>query len=94
MVEALATCGPDQSFAKRIRLWNAGRCFQHAKTHRPQYAVNSGREHRIEIVDKESVRFSPVRMLLNCCTVHSAVGCSVIFQCRIRRVPMSSTRNT
>ena len=37
---------------------------------------------------------SPVEKLLNCCAVHSAVGCSVTFQCRIRRVPMFSTRNT
>lgn len=37
---------------------------------------------------------SPVSTLRNCCTVHSAVGCSLTFQCTIRRVPMSRTRNT
>jgi hypothetical protein len=28
MVEALASRGTDQAFAKGIRLWNADRCFQ------------------------------------------------------------------
>ena len=57
MVEALATRSSDQSFAKRIRLWNAGRCFQHAKIHGPQCVVNGGREHGIAIMDHESARF-------------------------------------
>jgi hypothetical protein len=30
----------------------------------------------------------------NCCTVQGAVGCSVTFQCTIRRVPTSRTRDT
>src|SRR5687767_7632744 len=57
MIEALAPRGSDQSFAKRIRLWNASRCLQHAKTHGPQCAVSSGGEHGIAIMDHESVRF-------------------------------------
>jgi hypothetical protein len=56
MVETLATCGSDQSFAKRIRLWNAGRCLQHPNIHGPQGVVNSRREDGIAIMHHESVR--------------------------------------
>src|SRR5262245_58922724 len=30
----------------------------------------------------------------NCCAVHSAVGCSVTFQCKMRRLPTSRTTKT
>src|ERR1700732_1211616 len=30
----------------------------------------------------------------NCCRVHSAVGCGVTLQCRIRRLPISMMSNT
>src|SRR5262249_39391640 len=33
-------------------------------------------------------------IMRNCCAVHSAVGCAVVFQCRMRRVPTSRTTNT
>jgi hypothetical protein len=56
MVEALASRGTDQAFAKGIRLWNADRCFQHPKIHGPQCVVHSGREHGIAIMDHEPVR--------------------------------------
>src|SRR5437016_5318306 len=36
---------------------------------------------------------SPVMQVRNCCTVPSAVGCSLTFQCTKRRVPTSSTTN-
>ena len=94
MIGALAPRGSDQSFAKRIRLWNASRCLQHAKTHGPQCAVSSGGEHGIAIMDHESVRFVAGQEASELLPVHSAVACSVVFQCRIRRVPISITRNT
>jgi hypothetical protein len=56
MVEALATCSSDQSFAEGIRLWNADRCLQHPNIHGPQRVVNSQREDGIAIMHHESVR--------------------------------------
>jgi hypothetical protein len=56
MVEALASRGTDQAFAKGIRSWNPDRCFQHPNIHGPQCVVNSGREHGIAIMDHEPVR--------------------------------------
>jgi hypothetical protein len=57
VVETLATRCADQSLAERVRLGHADRCFQHAKTHRSQCVVNSGRKHRIAIVHDKPVRF-------------------------------------
>jgi hypothetical protein len=57
MVETFATRRSDQSFAKRVRLRDASRCFQHAKPHRPQGVVNRGGKHGIAIVHHEAVRF-------------------------------------
>ena len=56
VVETCATRRFDQSLATRVRLRDAGGCFQHAKMHGPQRVVNSGREHGIAIVHHEPVR--------------------------------------
>src|SRR4030081_2085281 len=37
---------------------------------------------------------SPGTAWRNCCRVHSAVGCGVTLQCRIRRLPISMISNT
>jgi hypothetical protein len=57
MVETFATRRADQLAAGCVRLRDAGRCFQHAKMHRPQRVVHRGREYGIAIVHHEPVRF-------------------------------------
>jgi hypothetical protein len=57
VVETFPTRCSDQSFAERIRLRDAGRCFQHAQLHGAQRVVDRRREHGIAIVHHEPVRF-------------------------------------
>jgi hypothetical protein len=42
MVETFATRRPDQSFAKRVRLRDAGRCPQDVEIHGRERIVNGG----------------------------------------------------
>ena len=93
-VQALTTHGPDHPFAERVRLRRADRRFQDLQAHRRHRPIDGRRVDRIAIVDQKPMRPSPVIAVRNWRTVQSAVGCSVVFQCRMRRVPTSKTTNT
>jgi len=56
MVVTFAPRCSNQALTKRVRLWDAGRCLQHANIHGPQYVVHGGREHGVAIMNHESVR--------------------------------------
>jgi len=94
MVETFATHGADHPLTERVRLWYTGR-----RLHRPEdsWTARPGQP-PVKMASRSCTtnRYgsSPVTQLLNCCVVHSAVGCSVVFQCRIRPVPISSIKNT
>src|SRR5262249_24386691 len=55
-IEAFPANGPDQSLAKRVRLWCSSRRLQNPHTEAFQLLIQFVRENRISVVDEESVR--------------------------------------
>jgi hypothetical protein len=63
-------------------------------SHRGDCLIDRGGIDAVSIVEDERMGRLGSNDLANCWIVHSAVGCSVTFQSRIRRVPTSRTMKT
>ena len=90
-VQTLAPNAPDQPFAMGVWLRRPHRRVQYLQAHRPRRSVDAFGIDAVAIMDDESVQLIAGRDHPDCCEVHAAVGCSVTFQCRIRRLPSSKT---
>src|SRR5215510_13075330 len=79
VIQTLAANGSDQPLHKwilpgRSRCRNYGFC-----AHALDRCANFSPENRISIADQIARRFLPGKASRSCCTVHSSVGCSVMF---------------
>ena len=93
-IEALAPNRADQPFAIGICLRYPHGRLQHRQTQRTDGTIDAFGIDGVAVVNDPSIGCSPDTAIRNCCALHSAVGWSVTFQCRIRRVPTSNTTNT
>src|SRR5262245_32188222 len=93
-VQTLAPNGADQPFAKCVCLRRVNRGAEDRQTHRGQHPIHSFRVNAVMVVNHVPMRLITRNDHAERCAVHSAVGCAVVFQCTMRRVPSSSTTNT
>src|SRR5205823_14743000 len=84
---------PHQSFAEGVRLRRPNRRSERRQTHRRQRSIHALRINAVAIVDQEAMRLvsrNKYSELLR----RPVVGCAVMFQCTMRRVPTFRTTNT
>ena len=93
-VQTFAAHRPDQAFAEGVRLRRARRRLQDALAHCRHRVVDERCVDRIAIVDEPPVRRLTGYRGTELLHRPGGVGCSVTFQCMIRRVPTSNTTTT
>jgi|HubBroStandDraft_4_1064222.scaffolds.fasta_scaffold21559_2 hypothetical protein len=94
-IQVLPPHRSNQPFTICIRLWCPHWSAQNLQFKITfQFLVQLPREDRVAIVDQELLAVVTGKGSRNCCNVQAAVGWSVTLECKILRVPISSSTKT